>query len=771
MRILAIFSFSFSAAVFLANCLLPEGVWLLFGALLLLAAAGLWLLLRDRRRPCLLSVLVCTGCASGLLWTAAYSAIWFEPACDLDDQTVCLEATVTEWPLETDYGYSVLVKAKQNPLVSLSVLLYTDEQGEELRPGDKISVVTHCTLGDRTFSGQEITYYTAKGIFLRGETYGRLDWERPEHIPFWYWPAFYSKQLKEGIDAAFPGDVAPLFKALVTGNREGLTDSFTTSLQRVGLSHTVAVSGMHLAFLSSMFSLCLGRGRKSTAVLSILWAILFCGVAGNTPSVLRAAVMIILLHIAPLFNRERDDMTSLALALMLLLAANPFSAANIGLQLSFGAVAGMLLVSGRLQSWMEKRLHLSIRPKQWLSRQLLRVPRFFVSTLAATLGASVLTIPLVGLHFQSISLISPLSNLLTLWAVAVLFLAGFLLGTMAIFSVNIASILAIPFAYLARYLQWVIEGLSSLSLSSISLDSFYYRVWLVFLCLLMALTILMKGRKRIWIPGGAALVTLMASIFFSVQTFQAGEMTVAVLDVGQGQSVLLRTDHYLTLVDCGGDGPDNAGDVAADYIQSLGRGTLDLLVVSHYHSDHANGIPQLLRRLKVETIALPDVEEDDPLRAEILTLAEERGVEVWFIREDTNLYLGENQEFNLYAPLGQGTDTNELGLTVLATAGDFDVLLTGDMGAEVEQLLLEHTQLPDVELMVVGHHGSRYSTTEELLAAVRPELAVVSVGKGNRYGHPTQETLERLEAIGAELYRTDLQGTVTIHSNAQPSQS
>ena len=117
----------------------------------------------------------------------------------------------------------------------------------------------------------------------------------------------------------------------------------------------------------------------------------------------------------------------------------------------------------------------------------------------------------------------------------------------------------------------------------------------------------------------------------------------------------------------------------------------------------------------------------------------------------------------LFAPLGAG-ETNEEGLSVLASSGEFDVLITGDMGGDVEQLLLEHVQLPHVELMVAGHHGSKYSTSSELLSAIQPETAVISVGADNRYGHPAQETLERLAAAGTELYRTELQGTVLIRA-------
>ena len=762
MRILAIFASAFSAAVFLANYVLPESCWLPVGGGLALLGLALWLLLRSRTRPRKVCALLCAGAAVGLIWTAIYTAIFFQPARELDGRTVRLSATVADWPQETDYGWSVLVRADTDTFVRLSAIFYVDGQGADLCPGDRISTVAHCTLGDRTFAGEEITYYTAKGIFLRAQAYGRLDIQRPGRVPVWDWPAVLSRDLKQSIDGVFPEDVSPLIRGLVTGNRDSLTDAFTSSLQRAGLSHTVSVSGMHLAFLAALVAALMGRGKRSTALVTILFVFAFCGVAGSTPSVTRAAVMILLLQIAPLLGRERDGPTALAFALMLLLAWNPFSAAHVGLQLSFGAVAGILLVSDTIQDWMLRRLRLDKRPKNRLLRLVVQVPRFLVSVLCATLGASVLTVPLVAIHFQMFSLISPISNLLTLWAVALLFLGGLFLGLLGMFHPGPAAVLAIPFTALARWLIRVVEALGRLPMAAIPLESFYYRAWVIFLCLLLAVTLLSKGGRRPVIPLCAGAVTLAVSLLFTSLTFQAGELTAAVLDVGQGQSVLLQAGNYLTLVDCGGDSPDNAGDVAADYLHSLGRNTLDLLVVSHYHTDHANGIPQLLKRIDVSAVALPDVEEGDPLRREILELAEERGVEVWLIQEDTRVSLGGEQEFMLYAPLGREGETNELGLTVLATAGDYDVLIPGDMDGQTEQLLLDHVRLPDIELLVAGHHGSKYSTTEELLEAVRPEVAVISVGKSNSYGHPAPETLERLDRAGAELYRTDLQGTVVI---------
>lgn len=183
------------------------------------------------------------------------------------------------------------------------------------------------------------------------------------------------------------------------------------------------------------------------------------------------------------------------------------------------------------------------------------------------------------------------------------------------------------------------------------------------------------------------------------------------------------------------------------------------LVLTHFHDDHANGVPQLLERLDVSAIAMPDTDRDAPLRREILALARERGTEVWLIREDAVLELDGNSRLTLFAPLGGG-DVNEQGLTVLASTGEFDALFTGDMGSESELLLLEHAALPDIELLMAGHHGSKGATSQALLDAVTPEYVFLSVGENNRYGHPAPETLERLE--GLAVYRTDLQGNLTL---------
>ena len=763
MRKLAALSFSFSAAVVLCQYMIPQAAWLWAAVACLILFGGGFLFLRGNRR--LRLCLVCAGLAVGFVWTAFYDAVFFAAARKLDDHTIRMSAVVTDYPRQRDYGWQVSARMETQRGRPLHVLLYTDDQGADLRPGDRIESVTHCTLGTTSSAGEEITYYTAKGVFLWGKCYGTLSIDRPENIPVPYLPAHLAHLLKNGIDAAFPEDTAGIIRAVVTGSRDKLTDEFTSSLERTGLSHTVAVSGMHLSCFAGLLAILLGRGKRSTACLVILWAALFSGVAGSTPSVSRAAVMIVLLQIAPLLRRERDDATALGFALMLLLFWNPYSAAHVGLQLSFAAVAGIFLLAGPMQQKILEKLGLLGRVESQTLHLLRTIVCGLIGVICTTLGAMVTTVPLTAVHFGSLSLIAPVTNLLTLWAMTVVFAAGMAVGLLGLFIPDLACVLAVPVSALARYVEGCSGYFSGLTFSALSLESPYYRLWVGFFYLLLIGAVFCRGKRRVVIPACCGAVTLCAAIMLTASQLFSGGMTVTALDVGQGQSILLRCADNLVLVDCGGDAPDNAGDIAADYIQSHGRSCIDALILTHYHDDHANGAAQILRRVAVEHLILPDVEEENPLRGELLALAREKNIPVTFIRTDTVLSVDEDSRLTCFPPLNSADNANEQGLTVLAQEGDFEVLITGDMNGRTEQMLLRYAELPDTELLIAGHHGSNDSTSPLLLETVAPEVCIISVGAHNRYGHPGEETLKRLREAGTELYRTDQSGHITLTLN------
>ena len=737
---LPLFTAGFAAAL-LAGVYLPVSGWNLYAGLGLLAVwLGLTLLKRGKQpRQVLL------GMALSLLWLTAWGAVFQAPAEALANRTVRLQAVVEDWPEATDYGLRIPVRAGEEDGRKVKALFYGDADLAGLRPGDTLSCVAYCTPADRV-RGEESLYYPSRGILLQMQSYGEVTVTRAQGIPPRYALTILAGSVRDRIDQLYPADQAAFLKALHTGDKSGLSDSLTHSFNRVGLGHVVVISGLHVSFLLGLLSFFLKPKGKGSLLVLLTVLIAFSVMTGNAPGTVRAVILGGVVLLGQYLGRDSHPMIALSLGLLILLTVNPYAIANAGLQFSFLATAGIFLFG---------------RP--WLARWLQGLPKRhrkraapLLGLLAVSLGAMVLTVPLSALYFGRFSLLAPLSNLLTGWAVSLAFAGGMLSLPLG----HAAGLVGLPI----RFVLWYAEKAGRLSLAALTMDSGYFALWagFVYLILCLYLFVPVKGKRPV-VPVCACVVTLCLSAVLTVQTVRRSDLTVTVLDVGQGQSVVLTSGNTTALVDCGGT--KAPGDTTATHLQSVGKGTLDLLVLTHFHEDHAGGVPELMGRVRVKAMALPDVDRDSPLRREIEALAKDQGTEVHYITETTQVAL-EKAVLTLHPPLSGSKETNEQCLALVCTSGDWDALITGDMPREEEQRLAARGVLPDAELLVAGHHGSKYSTSQELLEAVRPEWAVISVGY-NTYGHPAQETLDRLAALDITCYRTDQMGAVTLYANRQ----
>ena len=748
MRRLAAFTASFAVGIYLAQYLLPEEHLLpmaagcFVAACLALLLPGLW-----RKRV----LLAGTGLALALGWNWLYGYAVRDPLVSLSGGSGPASMTLLEYAVPTDYGAKVTVRLENHPLGK--AVYYGGEELLDLRPGQTVTARVKFQDSAR-LREDTITNFTSQGVFLlayqRGEdaAFG----EGSAGSPRW-WPARAARAMQDHISVLFDGDEAAFLRAILTGDTEDLSDEARSDLSEAGLSHILAVSGMHCGFLMTLLSLLGSHRRRLTAAVGVPVLVFYAVLTGASPSVVRACIMVIFGLAAPLFRRDSDPPTTLSAALFLILLANPFAAASISLQLSFGAMAGLLWLSPKIQD-------LLMGEKSRGS-----VCRFLVSSLSATVGAMVFTVPLCAVYFGSLVLISPASNLLCLAASSVVFTAGLGAVLASFFWMPLGAVIGFLPALLAKYILWVAGVLSSIPHHALYFTNPYLKYWLVFLYVLFAAACLLRPRTRRKYAVAAVLaaISLAATVHLGAPHYTRSGLDAYVLDVGQGESVLLSSGGRFALVDCGSRNSwYDAGGIAADHLATMGCGTLDYLILTHYDYDHVSGVTELLARTRVGTLLLPDVADDAGMRLQVELAARDHGVNIRYIREETALSLGESG-LTVYPP-GEVTGDNEQCLAILCTYGGYDLLITGDMNMAAERQLIARYDLPDIEALVVGHHGSRSSTSEELLEAVTPETGIISVGD-NSYGHPTEDALRRLVLAEVDIYRTDMQGTVHLSVN------
>mgnify|MGYP002536425277 FL=1 len=755
MRVLATIGFSFSAGVFLA-ALLPWTGWQLYaaGGVLLLALA--WLFAVRKQKYFRRGLLILLPLAVSLAYFAGYDHLVRQPIEDRCGAASDFTATVCDWPQATERGARVTVELEGYH--QARAVLYGEAELLAARPGDTVTGTAQWQSAAH-FDSDDVTHFNARGVYAL--LYGREDvrLSAGDGDALRWLPQRAGKAFREKVAAIWDDPrVSGFLTAELTGDKSAMDDGDYLAMQETGLAHLFAVSGLHCAFLVTLLALLISRRQRLLCAVTIPLLLFYMVMVGMSPSVVRACIMQIFLLIAPLFRRGSDPLTSLAAALLVILLCNPFAAASVSLQLSFSATLGMVLLSPRLYKLLTGWYKGKCRP--------LRTALCFVAAnLSATLSAVVFTAPLTAWYFRIFVLVAPLSSLLAVPAAGWSFMAAFVTVLLGFVWLPLASLLGWISWALVRYILWIANGMMSWRYHAVYFTNPYLIYWLLFLyAVFIGCAATPDGKRKYLLASALSVLTLAAAIWVNRQDYQYGVLTALTLDVGQGESVILTSGGETALVDCGSSNSyKDPGGLAADTLHSMGVRELSAVVVTHYHADHTNGLYEVLRRIPVQTIYLPDIEDEYGVRERLVSLAEEKGAQVTYVTKETADTLGDTV-LTIYPPVQSGGDLNELGLTALASAGDFDLLITGDMSGSTEKKLVETYALPNIEVLVVSHHGSRYSSNIRFLKAVTPEAAVISVGDNN-YGHPSEETLQRLLAVGADIWRTDQQGTIRITVN------
>ncbi len=594
------------------------------------------------------------------------------------------------------------------------------------------------------------------------------------------------------ISAVLPEPQAGLAAAMAIGLRDLVAKDVSDDFRTAGLSHVVAISGWHICLLAGLVGGLLGRlsrRRRSLVVLFVVCA--YAILAGGSASVLRAAVMASVALLARESGRRGSAAAALSLTVVAMLVVQPATIADVGFQLSAAATAGLLVWAAPLRAWLAARA-----PRL--------TPGWLLEALAVSLAAQAATLPLVLLTFGRLSLVAPLANLLVAPIVApvmLLIALAFVCG-LAVVGLGAPALLCAPLTLIASLgigsLITIAHVAASLPFAAVTMPPPLDLAGAGLSALAIAFVVAHRRRSTAAAPPvpmsprrgsethsprltshrlafGASLGGLCLLLAVVGGARPDGRLHLDVLDVGQGDAILVEgPDGGRMLVDTGPD-PDRLVTLLDERLPPWDR-RIDMVVITHPHEDHIAGLALLLARYRVGEVAESGMIGPGPgYAASRLALAAlnmhprqlAAGDTLWLdgVRLDVDWPLPGGVPLH---PANGGKAINNVSIVLDVHYGTRRALLTGDIEEEIDPQLLARGVAADgrpLDVLKVAHHGSATATTAAFLAALRPRIAVISVGWGNVYGHPAPATLARLLDAGAQVFRTDLDGSVEISTD------
>ena len=588
------------------------------------------------------------------------------------------------------------------------------------------------------------------------------------------------------MDNSLSEESAALHKAVIPGLKSGIGQEMRDGFSATGLAHLLSISGTHFGLLGFiMFTLVRGFVKRLPSSLLVRMTVVitptqiavlitlpvlisYAFISGASLPTIRSLVMVIIYMLALYLGRKDQWLNSLAIAAIVILIWNPGSLFELSFQLSFFAVLSIGAVMERYMNHDKQQPALKYHPvnhenDNCMKRMMKRSGATLIITIAAVMG----TAPFVVIYFNRFPLISPLTNLIItpLICFAVLPL-GFFTGFLALF-------LDMSLLPLAEFTEWLtlislklVKGFSHIPYATISMHSPTISEIILFYAGLLFIFRHKDNMKWRVIP-----VFLVIFIYLVRPYFISNNFSVTFLDVGQGEaSIVQLPGNEVMLIDGGVQRPDIGRMVIAPFLMSKGIKDIDYMVQSHAHPDHYGGLGYIMDNFNVREVWT----NGNFMTGEksFLHRAEKNWVKHRILRrgdmlENVNYkitVLHPCQSFYADSPRGEFSDENSSSLVLKIEAENTSILFTGDIEEEAEQDMLYLDTWLKSDILKVPHHGGRTSSSADFIQAVRPKVAVVSAGKNNPFHHPHKTTVQRYKKAGVNLFRTDMNGAITITS-------
>ena len=585
-----------------------------------------------------------------------------------------------------------------------------------------------------------------------------------------YFLSFINK-IRDNIKSSFykylPDKNAALATALVIGDKEDFDEEVSSKFSEAGLSHIIAISGMHtvyVAYIAILFKRFIGKRKSYVLVIIVLF--MFCNITSNTESVYRASIMLSLFYISKIIYRKSDSLSNLFVSVILGLIKNPFCIFSPGFILSTAGTFGILTV-------YEHSKESNSRVKEYIKNQI-----------KLGISANIILFPIVAKMYNKISLIfmisSPFINSLMTILMPSVFVYGILGMLNFIVPVWVLKIAGGVTKILTDCLLMFADIFSRISIfniqvvtpSILTIITYYIIVFIIYRYKREKKSKNRAIYKRIirYIFVGYLSILLVMNII--VQSDNS--LYIYFVDVGQGDCTLIRTpQNHIVLIDGGGseDGKeDNIGEkILIPFLLNKHIKKVDYIIVSHFDSDHVGGLLTVMERLKVENVIISKQGEDSENYRRFRHIVNKKKINVIVVEKDQIINIEKNLNFDILWPeknlINENILNNNSVVCKLNYSG-FSMLFTGDVEALAEEKIVKLYEKNDrlnSTCLKAGHHGSKTSSTTDFLDLVNPKYVLIGVGINNKFGHPNEEVIERYKNRKAQIYRTDLHGEIIMN--------
>lgn len=675
-----------------------------------------------------------------------------------DKNIISATAVLIKGPSEGEYNYKYTVKARTGKYKNKKFIVYINKKNKKLLEyGDLIEIKGEYSAPEvaRNYKGFDYSQYL-KTLNI----YGTIKVEESKIInknqlsPILISINNIKEKMIDNANRNMPKRTANLLLGILIGERDNIQEDIIESFRTANLSHILAVSGAHTSYIILGITYLISKSKTPKRIgyiITIINLLIFIIITGAGYSVVRACIMAIVVIGAKICYRKENFFTSICISLIIILIQNPFAINDIGLKLSFMGTAGIVIFNKSITNFFIK----------------LKIKQKIAEALSVTFSAQLMIMPITILNFNTISLTFFISNILASPLLGIIIIFGFI-------SIFISSILnpisKILFLILHIFLELLIlvskvtekiPGSSILVKTPNILFAIVYYILILFFNYFFVIKqnptrrfhkkiikiITIKNIKNAFKV--IAVVFLIMLLLTRIVRIINPTLKIYFIDVGQGDSTLIVTPKNKKILIDGGEGKTN---VLFQYLLDRRINKIDYIIISHFDSDHCNGLIEIIEKMRVENIVMSKQSKESEEYKKILEIIKQKNIKVSSVKAEDKIIIEKNLYTKILNPAEkfEFQDLNNNAIVAKLVYKNFSMLFTGDIEKAEENLAKKYKNELKSTILKVAHHGSKTSTSEEFLKYVEPQIALIGVGENNKFGHPNQITIEKLKNIRSQ---------------------